>query len=207
MAIVTSSRERMLEAAIDVIETAGEAGVRVDVVADAAGVTKPSLYHFFKNRDGLIIAAQAERYRRSLLYSLPSVSEMVRACRSRDEFVMLLGNLIRSFGLEDGKRRRRVRIQVLGSATSRPTLRAEIEAVEREAARQFESVFAIAQERGWIKGGLNLEVVARWWFGIMLSRYLIDEVFDEVQSDQWTDLTLDALEAVIFEPSANRPVY
>jgi len=203
MAVVTSSRERMLEAAIDIIETEGEAGVRVDRIADSAAVAKPSLYHFFKNRDGLIIAAQAERYRRSLLYSLTSVSEMVRACRSRDEFVIVLRNLIRSFGLDEGKRRRRVRIQVLGSAASRPTLRAEIEAVELQAAREFETVFGIAQERGWIKTGLHLEVVARWWFGLMLGRYLIDEVFDDERSDQWTDLTLEALEAVIFGPPAN----
>lgn len=203
MGAVTSSRERMLEAAIDIIETEGEAGVRVDRVAEEASVAKPSLYHFFKNRDGLIIAAQAERYRRSLLYSLTSVSEMVRACRARDEFVVVLRNLIRSFGLVEGKRRRRVRIQVLGSAASRPTLRAEIEAVESQAAREFETVFGIAQERGWIKAGLHLEVVARWWFGLMLGRYLIDEVFDDERSDLWTDLTLEALEAVIFEAPAN----
>lgn len=193
----------MLEAAIDIIETDGEAGVRVDVVADAAGVAKPTLYHFFKNRDGLIVAAQAERYRRSILYGFPTVGELVRACRSREEFTAVLRNLIRSFGLDEGKRRRRVRIQVLGSAASRPLLRAEIEAVETEAADEFARVFGIAQQRGWISAEVDLAIVAWWWFGVILGRHVVDSVLDEEQSDKWTDITLRALTAVIFDHPAN----
>ena len=193
----------MLEAAIDIIETDGEAGVRVDLVAEAAGVAKPTLYHFYKNRDGLIIAAQAERYRRSLLYGFPTISEMVQACRSREEFSSVLRNLIRSFALDEGKRRRRVRVQVLGSAASRPLLRAEIEAVETAVASEFQRVFGIAQQRGWIGAQVDLDIVARWWFGVMLGRHLVDSVFNEEQSDKWTDVTLRALEAVIFDVPAS----
>ena len=43
-----STRDRLIQAAISIIETEGEAGVRVDQVAALAGFTKPVLYaHFF----------------------------------------------------------------------------------------------------------------------------------------------------------------
>ena len=38
------NREKILEAAISIIETEGETGVRVDRVVEAAGFTKPVLY-------------------------------------------------------------------------------------------------------------------------------------------------------------------
>jgi hypothetical protein len=56
-----TSRHRILEAAITVIETCGEAGLRVDEIAEMAGVTQPSIYHVLAHRDGLISAAQADR--------------------------------------------------------------------------------------------------------------------------------------------------
>lgn len=198
-----SSGERMIEAAIAIIEIDGEAGVRVDRIAETAGIAKPSLYHFFKNRDGLIIAAQAERYRRSLQFSLVALNETVRACRSQDEFKMLIRNQIRSFALEEGKRRRRVRIQVLGSAASRPTLRAEIQVAENRSISDFEKVFGVARDRGWITSRFDLETIARWWFGVILGRHLIDDHPDEEISEQWTDITLEAVEHVLYGTPAS----
>ena len=194
-----SSRERMLEAAIAVIETDGEAGVRVDRIAEAAGVAKPSLYHFFSNRDGLVIAAQAERYRRSLLFGLNLLAEPVQVAASREEFASLLRSVIRSFKLPEGKARRRQRIQVLGSAASRPELKRRIREVEEQALAETADVFRIAEERGWITTRFDLIVVVRWWFGVILGRHLVDDVVDEAESDQWNDIALEALEHIIFD--------
>lgn len=199
MAGGTSSRERMLEAAIAIIETDGEAGVRVDRVAEAAEIAKPSLYHFFTNRDGLIIAAQAERYRRSLLFGLNLLVEPVQVAESREAFTSLLRAVIRSFKLPEGQARRRQRIQVLGSAASRPELRRHIREVEDQAVAEAAGVFRIAQERGWVTTRFDLEILARWWFGLILGRHLIDDVVDEAQSDQWNDIALEALEHILFE--------
>lgn len=196
-----NSRERILEAAIAVIETDGEAGVRVDQIADRANIAKPSIYHFFNSRDGLIIAAQAERYRRSLLFSVSALMEPIRACRSRDEFAMIIRNRIRAFALPEGRQRRRDRIQVLGSAASRPTLRAEIQAVESQAVAEFEWVFQYARERGWITTRFDLGIVSRWWFGVILGRHLVDDVLDEHDSEQWTEITIEAVEHIIYGTS------
>lgn len=198
MADTPNSRERMLEAAIAVIETDGEAGVRVDRIAEKANVAKPSLYHFFKNRDGLIIAAQAERYRRSLVFGLHLLVEPVQRARSRDEFASLLRNVIRSFRDPAGVARRRQRIQVLGSAASRPELRRMIREAEDQAAAETEAVFRVAQQRGWITTHFDLSIAVRWWFGVILGRHLIDDVFDDDQSAQWDDIALEALEHILF---------
>ena len=59
------TRSKLLNATIEAISSGGEGSVRVSNVASAVGVREPSVYHFFKNREALVEAAQIERYRRS----------------------------------------------------------------------------------------------------------------------------------------------
>ena len=58
-----SSRQRILALAIAAIDKGGEAAVRVNDIAAEAGVTVPTLYRQFGSRDGLVAAAQTQRFR------------------------------------------------------------------------------------------------------------------------------------------------
>lgn len=51
-----STQERILLAAIDVLEAQGIEGLTTRAVCDATGVTAPTLYHHFTNKDGLVAA-------------------------------------------------------------------------------------------------------------------------------------------------------
>ena len=59
-----SPRDKIIERAIAVLEKDGEAAIRTNTIAADCGCTAPILYREFQSREGLIIAAQAERYRR-----------------------------------------------------------------------------------------------------------------------------------------------
>jgi AcrR family transcriptional regulator len=50
-------RGRILELAIQAIDSGGEVAVRVNDLAAAAGVTVPTLYRYFGSRDDLNVAA------------------------------------------------------------------------------------------------------------------------------------------------------
>ena len=67
MSVELDTRAKLLNATIEAIAAGGESSVRVSTVASAVGVREPSVYHFFKNREALVEAAQIERYRRSYL--------------------------------------------------------------------------------------------------------------------------------------------
>jgi AcrR family transcriptional regulator len=175
----------MLEAAIALLETGGEAAVRVDPVVDAASVTKPSLYHYFGDRDGLIVAAQAERYRRSLLYGMAGQRESTEQCQSREEFMALVCNWMVAIASPEGEERRRVRIDVLGSAATRPQLRAQIGEMDTIAARELGDLLRIADQRGWLSTRFDLDVAATWWYGMMNGRYLVEEVQTPLVRREW----------------------
>jgi TetR/AcrR family transcriptional regulator, transcriptional repressor for nem operon len=57
MGRVSTARERLVQATIDLLWTESYGAVSVDAICERAGVKKGSFYHFFKSKDALVIAA------------------------------------------------------------------------------------------------------------------------------------------------------
>lgn len=55
--IIPETRDRILNATLDCLKAADGRMVRISDVADAAGLTRQTLYLYFKNRADLLIAA------------------------------------------------------------------------------------------------------------------------------------------------------
>ena len=191
-----STRDRLIEAAIAIIEADGEAALRVDRVAEDAGFTKPVLYHHFEDREGMIAAAQAERFRRSLETGMSEATELVEAAASAEEFLVAMRDLLSQYARPEGETRRRFRIEVLGSAISRPELMASVVAASRAHIDTFEKPLRIAEERGWLKPGVPIRHFAQWWVGLVLTRFLFEidpEGFDPASWDAITDSVMESL--------------
>jgi AcrR family transcriptional regulator len=169
------TRERLLEVTIAVIESRGEPMVRVKAIADEVGVASTSVYHYFGNRGGLVDAANAERYRRTL-YG-PN-HEALRAafaeCSSQDDCADLLRHILTLANQEDGMQRRRARVAVLGSAVSRPPLAVQVIAANAEYAKDLAYTFMPAQVKGWIRRDIDLEAAVLWQIGQMTGRIMVE---------------------------------
>ena len=57
MGRVSTARERLVQATIDLLWTESYGAVSVDAICEQARVKKGSFYHFFKSKDELVIAA------------------------------------------------------------------------------------------------------------------------------------------------------
>jgi TetR/AcrR family transcriptional repressor of nem operon len=62
MARVTDTKEKLLEAAIQLVWEEGMGSASVDDICEKAGVRKGSFYHFFKSKGDLIIAALEDHF-------------------------------------------------------------------------------------------------------------------------------------------------
>lgn len=68
-----TSANRILETALDLFATRGYDGTSVQEICDAAHITKPTLYHFFGNKEGVyaaIVESALEVVRHSLFAAL-----------------------------------------------------------------------------------------------------------------------------------------
>jgi AcrR family transcriptional regulator len=193
-----TTSERILEAAIAAIEAGGEASLRIDAIARAAGITKPSIYYFFGDRDGLVAAAQAERYRGSLLNGLVESIELTRAAANRKEFEALLPFYVDVAMQPDGAHRRAQRIQVLGSAVSRPKLTEEVSAATARAVELTTELVQIPIDRGWATPVFDADAIALWWLSNTQGRHLFDLIADERLDEQWRTMTIGHLRHFFF---------
>jgi TetR/AcrR family transcriptional repressor of nem operon len=62
MARVTDTRDRLLEAALQLVWEEGVGSASVDDICEKSGVRKGSFYHFFKSKGDLIIAALEDHF-------------------------------------------------------------------------------------------------------------------------------------------------
>lgn len=78
------TRQRLLDVALDLFSRKGYAATSVRELVEAAGVTKPVLYYYFKNKEGLYIAlidsaiADFKKAAEQLLQKPGAVGERIR---------------------------------------------------------------------------------------------------------------------------------
>lgn len=192
MADERGTRDKILEAAITIIEAEGEVGVRVDRVVEAAGFTKPVLYHHFADREDLVIAAQGERYRRSFDDALVALG-VFQGAESRDVFLDRVETALGDFTSPEGRRRRRMRAEILGAAVGRPRLHDAITEANRQFVASFGDFLMRARRAGLISPRRDPRDVAAWWLSVVSGRYVIDVDADRLNEEEWTAIVLSMI--------------
>lgn len=194
-----TSTQRILERAIQVIEESGEAAIRTNPIAFECGVTPPILYRAFGSREGLVIAAQAERYRRSTAEAVQFLLSYIKEATSRESLYQILSGTL-DFVFSDARSgNRRLRAEVIGSSVSRPQLREELLRIDGEYATVIANAYKKAIENKWISKDKNHEVISLWVQGLINSRYLFDENPHLEYGTAWNELTRRAILDAIFD--------
>ena len=192
MTDVRGTRDKILEAAIAIIEAEGEAGVRVDRVVEAAGFTKPVLYHHFADREDLVVAAQGDRYRRSFDDALVALGRF-KGVESPEVFLDRVAIAFGDFTSPEGRRRRRMRAEILGASVGRPRLHDAIIEANRQFVASFGDFLTRARKAGLISLRRDPRDVAAWWLSIVAGRYVIDVDPDRFDDEQWTAIVLSTI--------------
>lgn len=191
------NRTKILDLAIAAIDAGGEAAVRVNHIVEEAGVTPPVLYYHFGNRDGLVIAAQIERYSRQTRADIEAIGRAVSLCNSSEELrKVLITTWTTSFAERRDSRWRRV--NVVGSAFARPELDEAVTRAQDEIVAGLVAVLQPCNERGWLRDGIDLPSAAAWQHGLLLSRVYIERGAQQGETDEWDQLTLESLQHAFF---------
>lgn len=85
-----TTRELILEKAMTLFADRGYNGVGVEELATIAGVTKPTLYHYFGNKQGVLEAIVAERYD-------PFIAELSGAASYNGDLPKTLTQVVHTF--------------------------------------------------------------------------------------------------------------
>lgn len=185
----TDTADRILEAAIRAIDAHGESAVAVRSVAREAGVAYTSVAHFFGGREGLVAAAQAERYRRTWLTTLPEFAMEVAACASAEHFRRVVEAAMDGTFPSNRASARLARMHAIGNIHDRPDLAARLVEINDQLQDQFAKILAGPQKKGWIRQDLDLHMVAAWYMGQLDGRMLIEMGGRHVNGAAWNAIS------------------
>ncbi len=123
-----NSRERIITAARQEVETKGILGLRVQDVAEAAKVSVPLMYKYFGDRDGLLAEVLGDMFEEYVLESIESAEAYFHSLK--DPTVEDLLTLI-TLPQQDYRRPRRwFRLQILAASMEIPALRQRLGIVQ-----------------------------------------------------------------------------
>lgn len=82
-----SKKEELMKFALELFAKEGYDNVGVQKIVDSAGVKKPTLYHYFGSKEGLIDAILAEKF-------LPFLEELSKISDYKGDIVLTLENIM-----------------------------------------------------------------------------------------------------------------
>jgi AcrR family transcriptional regulator len=189
---------KILERAIEVIAEGGETAIRTNPIAYECGTTPPVLYRAFGSREGLVIAAQAERYRRSIADIIEFLAVRFEAAASRDDMKRSLDEALNAAFASARSHARQVRTEVLGAAVCRPELQAAVVAVDREMISRLEGALAHGVAAGWLVGGPRLRAVIMWSLAATNGRLSVEFDQEADYSREWKDVAREGIFNALF---------
>jgi AcrR family transcriptional regulator len=198
------TRETILELAIAVIDEQGEPGIRTNHLAHEAGTTPPTLYHFFGSREGLIEAAQAERFFRTLIFDTDIFIAELNTSKTKKDILRAIKNLTER---RDDKKRdeaRRQRMNAIGAAFSRPELEKRIAALHNDMVTRTAEAMRPFQEKGFIRDDIDLVAVVAWYNGAVLGKVLASMQGSVVDMSEWEKIMDEAVLYTLFGSSLTR---
>ena len=206
----------ILDATIAEIEEVGIAGLRVATVARTAGVGTSSIYHFFGNRDGLIAAATADRFDRSVGTddggSLPTSDatsadtlEVMRIFAlldpepgmGRTAYTTSLQRAAAGVVTAGGSRRRRDRIMALGAAARNPVLLARLGTSLRVRIGLLERAFTAAAAERLLPTGISPRALANYSLAHQMGLVANESMPTPIPTDDWLVVSSSVLTGIL----------
>ena len=193
MSVELDTRAKLLNATIDAITAGGEGSVRVSTVAAAVGVREPSVYHFFKNREALVEAAQIERYRRSYLEMILPFEAAALISDTWADFERAVRKIFAAVYSPERAELRSIRMNVMGAAQSSPAIAAAVIEINHETAESLARVMTFGQEKGWVTKDLDAMALSYWGIGQINGRVMAEMNPSQVDLDAWNKVSIEAV--------------
>lgn len=166
----------VLQATIEKLKISGESGVNIKDIAAATGVSYGAIYHHFKDRDGLIRAAQFERLRYQPGMDLAALGNALENPGDLVDFVGHIQEIADAIVDPERAKVRLVRSSVITSSMSHPELREAFTALETSVVDELHGLVAKAQELGIADPNMDPRAAAVYLealsYGIVLMEFM-----------------------------------
>lgn len=191
------ARQGILDAAIEALAAGGEASVRVSEVAARAGTAIGLIYYYFGDREGLVQAAQLERFHRLVASDIDKLEAAAVQTDSVEDIAEFIAAIHAEIAGTGRAKSRLDRAAIIGGAYGRDRFAMAIGQAQSEMTRRQGRVIASLQERGIIDAGVDPLAFAAFVQAYALGLVVADIDAQPVDRGALTVVILRALSGVI----------
>ncbi len=199
MEIAERTRSRILNAAIEMMESGGESSVRLGAIAEGLGIKEPSIYHHFKNRTELVNAAYVEWYWQCLKTEIP-IEAMMVLVESKDDYVRAVRKSMEWSYQPERHHARAIRLSVLGAAQRNHELAVAINDINKKFLATIADAALVAQQKGWLRTDLDPMAIAYWLHGQIIGRAVAEMDPGHVDLAEWDKVSFEAVLSLMLAP-------
>ena len=199
MGIAESTRSRILNAAIEMMDAGGESSVRLSAIAETLSIKEPSIYHHFTNRTELVNAAYIEWYWQCLKTDIP-VEAMMAIVDSKEDYVRVFRKSMEWSYQPERHHARSIRLSVLGAAQRNPELAVAINDINKKFLATIADSVLFAQQKGWLRKDLDPMATAYWLHGQIIGRTVAEMDPGQVDLAQWDKVSFEAVLSLMLAP-------
>ena len=200
MEIAERTRSRILNAAIEMMESGGESSVRLGAIAEGLGIKEPSIYHHFKNRTELVNAAYVEWYWQCLKTEIP-IEAMMVLVESKDDYVRAVRKSMEWSYQPERHHARAIRLSVLGAAQRNHELAVAINDINKKFLATIADAALVAQQKGWLRTDLDPMAIAYWLHGQIIGRAVAEMDPGHVDLAEWDKVSFEAVLSLMLAPA------
>ena len=193
-----STKQKLLDAAIRMINDKGEAGLRIDDLLNEVDVKAPTLYHHFGSREGLIVEAQAERFLRSIRVGTAEIIDAFNNSTTIQDLKKAVRLAVSYRGDESRIQYRLQRLNALGAAYARPDLAVRIVEAHEAQVREVADAMRPFQAKGLIRSDIDIEMVIAWYNGALIGGLLVELEPSTLDANHWSVVMIDAIDHLLF---------
>jgi AcrR family transcriptional regulator len=190
---------------MELLDRGGETAVKVKPLTDDLGINVTAIYRYFGDRQGLVNAAQAERYMSGISQDVQTLASALEKATSATNFRKRFNTIAVDILSPQRMPNLMRRANIIGSAHGRPELLALIGEATRTANDDVVDLLRSAQQRGWVLPKADLEVVISWIFSVFFGRLLVwIDPRPPADQEAWIMMVLEPLNQTLFGRKAPR---
>lgn len=186
------TRDALLQSAVELLDTNPADQVTMESVLVGSGISKGSLYHFFRDFTDLIDQAQIIRFARFVDVALGGLAAAILNTQSKEEFLVAIKQVTSS--TRGNVAIRSDWIWALGQATSRPEFREMLGAEQQRLTDGLADLVRVLQERGWFRSELDPSAISVLIQSYTIGKFVNDITPSQVEDEDWRFLLDSVIE-------------
>lgn len=180
-ALAQATIDRIVDATIAAIDAGGEPSLRVNDIARDSDVSVATLYHYFGDREGLVVAARLKQYAGSTGIYFEEFAKAADATSNAAEFAALVRIFFEHSVADSNRATRFLRAEIIGSSRTRPQLASSLREIQADHVERLADVFQNARERGFVTKAIAPRDIAEFALAVHVGSVLPDLVAGEGQ--------------------------